>query len=180
MSHHKAFRVLQNRLDCGWAQSGSVCRKDRIDRRVLLNLLPYGLLDIKLFNNGFDNEIRVGDTIFIVGVCRNESTSSTVSSARSNPAWANSSASARICSMPRLRSSSLQSTNFTGYPATANCNAVACPMVPEPILATVRMDSKVFGSMVCTVASVIATSQSSYGASMLPLRASLVANLGII
>lgn len=71
MSHHKAFRVLQHRLDCGWAQSGSVCRKDRIDRRVLLNLLPYGLLDIKLFNNGFDNEIRVGDTIFIVGVCRN-------------------------------------------------------------------------------------------------------------
>ena len=166
MSHHKAFRVLQHRLDCGGAQSGSVCRKDRIDRRVLLNLLPYGLLDIKLFNNGFDNEIRVGDTIFIVGVCRN--------------AWANSSASARICSMPRLRSSSLQSTNFTGYPATAKCNAVACPMVPEPILATVRMDSKVFGSMVCTVASVIATSQSSYGASMLPLRASLVANLGII
>lgn len=71
------------------------------------------------------------------------STASKVSPSLSSPASAKSSASERIAFIAFSSEASPRPTRCTGYPANANCNVIAWPMVPVPTFAIVLISSTV-------------------------------------
>lgn len=110
----------------------------------MLHFGPDGLLDVKVLGHGFDDEVHVRHAACIVGVTGDAGQHRVHGVAVLEQSGFGEVLGIRTIAFIAFSSeASPRPTRCTGYPANANCNVIAWPMVPVPTFAIVLISSTV-------------------------------------